>query len=65
MPDTVVIPNIFDGIDLEGRRVFVSKWTGVPVVNSPDTRRFKPQFREKLGNRNGLGLFSVHIKEVK
>ena len=65
MPDTVVVPNIFNGIDLEGRRVFVSKWTRVPVFNSPHTRRLKPQLGEKLANRNGLGLFSVHIKEVK
>lgn len=65
MPDAVVVPNVFDGIDFEGRCVFVAKGTGVPVVNSPDARRFKPQFREKLGNRDGLGLFSVHIEEVK
>lgn len=65
MADAVVVPNVFDGINFEGRRVFVAKGTCVPVVNSPNTRRLKPQFREKLGNRDGLGLFSVHIEEVK
>ena len=65
MPDAVVVPNIFDSIDLEGRRVFVAKGTCVPVVNSPDTRRLKPQFREKLGNRDGLGLFSVHVEKLE
>lgn len=65
MPDTVVVPNIFNGVDLEGRRVFVAKRTCVPVVNSPDARRFKPQFCEKLRNWDGLRLFSVHIEEVK
>ena len=65
MSDTVVVPDIFYYINLEGRRVFVAKGTCVPVVNSPYSRRLKPQFREKLGNRDGLGLFSVHIEEVK
>lgn len=65
MSDAVVVPNIFYCINLEGRRVFAAKGTCVPVVNSPDTRRLKPQFREKFGNRDGLGLFSVHIEEVK
>lgn len=65
MPNAMVVPNVLNGIDFEGRRVFVAEGTRVPVVNSPNTRRFEPQFREKLGNRDGLGLFSVHIEEVK
>lgn len=65
MSDAVVVPNIFDGINLEGRRAFVAKGTGVPVVNSPDARRLKAEFGEKLGNRDGLGLFSVHTEKVK
>jgi hypothetical protein len=65
MPNAVVVPNIFYCIDLEGRRVFVAKGTRVPVVNSPDVRRLKSQFRKKFRYGDGLGLFGVHIEEVK
>jgi hypothetical protein len=65
MSDAVVVPNIFNRVDLERRRVFVAEGTRVPVVNSPNTRRLKTNFGKKLGNRDGLGLFSVHIEKLE
>lgn len=65
MSDAVVVPNIFYCINLEGRRVFVAKGTRVPVVNSPDVRRLKSQFRKKFRYGDGLGLFGVHIEKLE
>jgi hypothetical protein len=65
MTNTVVVPNVFYGINLKGRRTLLAKWAGVPMVNSTHTRWLMSHFGEKFWDRDGLGLFSVHVEIVK
>ena len=62
-PHTVVVPHVFEAVDLEGGGALVRpKGTSVPNVIATNVGWLVPHAPQKLWKGFGLGLFAVHIQ---